>query len=196
MINRKSNVAQYRFVFKVALLVSIMSLTLLFYLFPKFPVIAHRQKKKLDLKIYVSDIPLTLQKKPGRPLPPRKPTLGPFVAVEDAELPEMLPVESPSLPGSLMQAGPGKPVEVPARPLLEYYPSMKGKPCQGEIQVLILINANGKVEDIQIVKNTTIDPTCLQRVKEAIRKTRWIPAKVGGKNVASWVSKTYKFNLK
>ncbi len=196
MINRKTNDLEYRFAFKVSLLISISILTVIFYLLPRFPVKPSLKKEKLELKIYVSDIPVTLQKKLGRPLPPRRPTLGPFVAVEEADLTEQLPVETPSLPGVASQTGAGKPVEIPARPLVEFYPSMEGSSCQGEIRVLILVSSTGQVEDIQVIKNTTADTTCLHRVREAIRKTRWIPARLGGKTVSSWVSKTYKFNLK
>jgi hypothetical protein len=86
--------------------------------------------------------------------------------------------------------------ETPPKPILEVYPTVSGLSCTGYIRLLLLVNKNGSAESIEIIENTTQADTCLSLTIEAVRKSRWIPAKIDKKAVDTWVTKTYKFNVK
>ncbi len=85
---------------------------------------------------------------------------------------------------------------IPPKPILEVYPTVSGLSCSGYIRLLLLVNKNGVAESIEIIENTTQLDTCLTLAVEAARKSRWIPAKVEKKAGDTWVTKTYKFNVK
>ncbi|MCK5453985.1 MAG: hypothetical protein KAJ16_06470, partial [Calditrichia bacterium] len=53
----------YKRTLKIALIASLLLLTIFFYLFPKFTKLSNPESKTIDIKIYVSDIPKTNQKK-------------------------------------------------------------------------------------------------------------------------------------
>ncbi len=188
----------FRHIFRLSLIVSITFLAILFYLFPRFNRNTDVKKTVSDVKIYVSDIPVTIQKT-GRPkLPPRRPDSGIPVASENIEIPDELPLDQASANLEIQGAdslAAGLMTEVPARPLLEIYPDVKGSSCKGYISLLLLVDTSGKIEDMKVLKNTTQSDSCLKQVREAVFKSVWIPARAGEKKVKSWTKKTYKFNI-
>jgi hypothetical protein len=181
-------------VFRKSLLIALIVLTILFYFFPRFAKLPEIEKQPLKIDIYVSDIPQTKQKSRVNPPPPARPYGIIPVPSEEADFPEELSLNTMPGTGQTNLPAPGLAPEVPAKPLLEVYPSVSGVTCKGYIRLLLLVNTYGQTESIEILENTTGTDTCLTLVKQAVSKSQWIPAKVGNKPVNSWVVKTYTFN--
>ena len=186
----------YRRTFKFALFFSLFLSTIFFYLFPKFERISQPPEEQIDIKIYVSDIPQTLQRNNATSLPPAKPYGFIPVPAEEADFPEefsfsLIPGtgETPGLTGGIVP-------EIPPKPILEVYPTVSGVSCSGHIRLLLLVNKKGIAEAFEIVENTTLQDTCVSLAIEAAKKSRWIPARVNDEAVDTWVTKTYKFNVK
>jgi hypothetical protein len=187
----------YNKVFKISLIISLFFLTLLFYFFPKFMRLQNLETQKIKVDIFVSDIPPTEQMSRVS-IPPRKPYgIIPMPVAEDV-LPDELLSETGEKSGAINSnlLVSGIPPEIPAKPILEVYPNVADSKCTGQIRLLILINEQGKSELIEIVENTTQNSTCLKLVINAANKSRWIPAKVNNKPVSSWVTKSYKFDIR
>jgi len=183
-------------IFKISLIISLIFITLLLYLFPKFDKLPDLRKQKIKIEIYVSDIPQTKQKSQIALLP-RKPYGVIPIPSETDELPEEITTpgsdDSGSITGNLLTAG--GPPEIPAKPILEVYPNVSGVDCKGYVRLLLLINKLGRTETIEVLENTTLSNECLSLVINAVKRNLWIPAKVDNKPVKSWVTKTYKFNI-
>jgi hypothetical protein len=192
----KAKEESYKRVFKIALLISLLLLTLSFYLYPKFGVLSSPEEKQIDIKIYVSDIPQTLQRSRNTPPPPAKPYGFIPVPAEEADFPEEISLSRIPGTGTTQTTLDGIAPEIPPKPVLEVYPTVSGVPCLGHIRLLILVNKNGIAETFEIIENTTQSDTCVSLAIEAAKKSRWIPAKVNNQSVDTWVTKTYKFNVK
>lgn len=186
----------YKRTFKIALIASLLLLTIFFYLFPKFTKLSNPESKTIDIKIYVSDIPKTNQKKKATVPPPAKPYGFIPVPAEEADFPEEISLSKFPGTGLSQETVIGIAPEIPPKPILEVYPTVSGLSCSGYIRLLLLVNKNGVAESIEIIENTTQLDTCLTLAIEAAKKSRWIPAKVSKKAVDTWVTKTYKFNVK
>lgn len=183
-------------IFKISLIISLIFIILILYLFPKFDKLPEMRKQKIEIEIYVSDIPQTKQKTKIA-FPPRAPYGVIPIPSERDELPEEITFPESddigSLTGNLLTAG--VPPEIPAKPILEVYPNVSGVDCKGYVRLLLLINKLGKVESIEVLENTTLSNECQSLTINAVKRNLWIPAKVDNKPVKSWVTKTYKFNI-
>ncbi|MBN2366314.1 MAG: hypothetical protein EH225_10200 [Calditrichaeota bacterium] len=180
-------------IFKKSLFITLIFLILLFYFIPRFPGITS-QKDELSFEIYVSDIPQTSQKNIRSSPPPARPVGMIPVPSEQADFPEEISLSKIPGEGQTNAAPVGIPPEVPPKPLLEVYPSVSGVTCKGYIRLLLLVDKMGRTASIEVLENSTGQDTCLTLVKEAVRKSRWIPASVEDKPVDSWVVKTYTFD--
>jgi hypothetical protein len=169
-------------------------LCLIFYLFPKIEKISQNVPEEIKIQIYVSEIPITEQKKTSAPPPPAKPYGHIPVPSETAEFPEEISISK--IPGHQENGviATGIVPETPPKPLFEVYPSISGVTCKGYISLLLLVNKNGMTETVQILEYTTLEDTCISLAVEAAKRSRWIPAKVNQEPVDSWITKTYKFN--
>jgi hypothetical protein len=196
MSEYKSKEDFYKRSFKVSLIASLFLLTIIFYIFPKFAKLSNREDKIIDIKIYVSDIPKTNQRKTAAAPPPAKPYGFIPIPVEEADFPEEISLSKFPGTGLSQENVIGIAPEIPPKPILEVYPTVSGLSCSGYIRLLLLVNKNGIAESIEIIENTTQLDTCLNLAIMAARKSRWIPAKVNKKSVDTWVTKTYKFNVK
>ncbi len=193
----KNDRDQYFFkTFKQSLVITLILLITIFYFFPRFDKISHQKSPEIPIKIYVSDIPVTRQKQSARPPAPSKPSGVIPIPAEKDVLPERIEIGGDSSALSPAFPNAGIPAEVPARPLLEVYPDVSGTSCKGFIRILLLVNKQGKVESYEILENSTGSEKCAGLAITAARKSRWIAAKVGGEPVESWVTKTYKFNVR
>lgn len=183
-------------IFKISLIISLIFITLLLYLFPKFNKLPDLRKQKIKIKIYVSDIPQTKQKTKIALLPGKPYGVIPIPSETD-ELPEEITIPGSdnidSLTGNLLTAG--IPPEIPAKPILEVYPNVSRVDCKGYVRLLLLINKLGRTESIEVLENTTFSNECLSLTINAVKRNLWIPAKVNNKPVKSWITKTYKFNI-
>lgn len=195
MYSSRDKDAEQRFVFKCSLLLSLCFLVLVFYLFPRFSEIKKIKTEPLQISIYVSDIPQTHQPTRKPHFPPARSVSSLYVPVEDQNLPEEVNHEAFYENKPAENFFEGISPEIPAKCWLEVYPSTLGVTCKGYIRLLLLVNARGQVETVEILENTTMADTCLSLVRQAAFKSRWIPAEVKGQPVNSWVTKVYKFNL-
>jgi len=196
MHDRTVKNVEFRYAFRYSLLVALSLLVLVFYLFPRFADRKTGTIPPVQIRIFISDIPQTRQQTSMKRLPPGRPASFILVPGEEPDLPDAIVLEeltgTANSPGSEMTLPP----EIPAKSLLEVYPSTSGVTCKGYIRVLLLINRMGMVETLEILENTTAADTCASLVREAALKSRWIPAKVKDEAVSSWVVKEYQFNLK
>jgi TonB family protein len=182
-------------ILKISLMISLGILILVFYIFPKFTGITEVSRQKINIKLFVSDIPQTRQLHTSR-MPPPKPTgVIPIVGDED-EFPEEISVQRDLGISAGDPLAAGIPPEIAAKPLLEVYPNVSGVTCKGYVKLLLLVNKVGRAEIIEVLENSTRAEQCKKLAIEAAKKSRWIPAKVNEKSVDSWVTKTYKFNIK
>ena len=169
---------------------------LLFYLFPD-----HRLKQTPVQEI-IQEPFLTLEDLPPPTRQNRPPSPNKRVQLPSLFIP--IPSETEDLPDSLslptFPAETGKEVnispvfrEIPPRPVLEIYPNTKKISCKGEIQLYILIDMNGKVAEVEVLKNTTNNSECLRKTLQAVKKTRWLPGRRNGQPESMWVKKTFRF---
>jgi TonB family protein len=176
-------------------MISLGILTLVFYVFPKFASITEERRQKIKIKLFVSDIPQTRQTHDSRTPPPKPSGVIP-VAGEEDEFPKEISIRHELGISSGDPLAAGIPPEIAAKPVLEVYPNVSGVTCKGYVRLLLLINEQGRVELIEVLENSTRIDQCQKLAIEAAKKSRWIPAKVNEKSVDSWVTKTYKFNIK
>jgi hypothetical protein len=150
---------------------------------------------KIQLEVYVSNIPQTVQNVKSSHPPPAKPSGYIPIPAETMDLPEEIFIST--LPGNdtTVQLSLGIAPEIPPKPLFEVYPRISGVTCKGQVSLLLLVNENGRTESIEVLQNSTAQDTCLKVAIEAARKSRWIPARVLDEPVSSWITKTYKFNI-
>ncbi len=180
-------------ILKSTLLITLLLLISAFYFFPRISRVTVPEKT-LKIDIYVSEIPQTKQKPARGSPPPVRPTGVIPVPSEEPDIPDEIPLTHIPGVGSSGALPTGIPPEVPAKPLLEVYPSVSGVTCKGYIRLLLLVDKMGKTASFEILENTTGQDTCLSLVREAVRKSRWIPASVEEQPVDSWVVKTYTFD--
>lgn len=196
-----------RYYFKSSLIISILIITLLFLIFPKFDI-PPKEVEAPVIVLEIKDIPPT--KNPGRRAP--KPPSRPFVPVESdvAVLEEELVekwddvnnIDLPGLPGVGGYGGTtgkGVSTKVNPRPILEVVPEYDEKEIEkgkkGYIKLFIQIDSKGKVVSVDVIENTTGSKILEKAVIDATFKTRYTPAKVNGKPVADDITRTYTFNL-
>ncbi|GAB4330984.1 MAG: hypothetical protein Kow0037_07270 [Calditrichia bacterium] len=171
---------------------------LLFYLYPKFEKYSTLQRQKIDIQIFIEDIPLTNQefRLEKREAPDATRDL-PVAFSDEPELPDSLKLfvvakrNSSGSPAAFQ-----KHVITKAKIIYEQYPELQKTKCNGRIRLLLLVEINGKVAEIEVVENSTGSVECLEVAKRACLNSRWLPAIQAGKPIPSWVEKTYLFKEK
>ncbi len=189
------NETQFRLRFRIALILTLILCITTFYLFPRFGPITTPKKQTIRITIQVSEIPPTHQPFAKKRIRPQVPEIGVPVVGEEADFPEDLPLNRTAGDTLTTYQLTGKPVEIPARPLLDVYPDISTTSCKGVVRLLLLVNRTGKIEAVEVLENTTGSRKCLNLAIQAARRSRWLPARINQQPVDSWVTKTYKFNL-
>jgi TonB family protein len=64
----------------------------------------------------------------------------------------------------------------------------------GIVKLKIKVNDRGKVEEVEVVFNSTNSKACEQKAIEAVRQSRYQPARVQLRSVAAWTVVEYGFN--
>jgi len=161
----------------------------------------------------VEDIPATVQAA-GRPVPPLpavpipsdEPSLPADLTIEKTDL-DFSPQSAVSDSSSGSDAGYGSGqgsrtgaiVVLPPRPIADVFPEYpvgeKKRGTQGEIELTLLVDDNGRVQNVQVLRNTTQSLACEEAAVQAAYQTRFMPARSGQEPVAVWIHKTYKFSL-
>ncbi len=152
----------------------------------------------------VSDIPRTTQSGGRRqPTPPEMPAIP-----IEAESESILETETiaftgfsfndlPPMPGP-PTGGSGGGVSTGPRLVKEVFPNIsdriKGKGVKGEIELRVKVNANGKVEDIELLRNTTQSSEIAQAAIEAARQCVYMPGMRGNKPVSVWTTRKLRID--
>jgi len=110
-----------------------------------------------------------------------------FISVENPE--EILPVKDIFVP----YEEPPQPVEM----IQPIYPEMaRQADIEGEVWVKALIDKEGRVRDVVILKQRGANAGFEEAAIEAARATSWKPAINMGVSVAVWISYKISFRLK
>ena len=183
----------------------ILSISLLFYLFPKFLGEAEKVVATFQEEIETFDIPQTEQIK--IPEPPARPSVP--IASEDDFFDEDITIEDTDLEdfedwvAPSDESGPDDkfiPYDQAPRPKIPLgdliiYPELAREAgIEGKIFVRAFINTKGVVTGTKIVKglpNTGLDEAALN----AIKKSRWYPARQRDKKVGVWITIPIDFSL-
>jgi protein TonB len=183
----------------------ILSISLLFYLFPRFLGEAEKVATTFQEEIETFDIPQTEQIK--IPEPPARPSVP--IASEDDFFDEDITIEDTDLEdfedwvAPSNESGPDDkfiPYDQAPRPkiplgdLIVYPELAREAGIEGKIFVRAFINTKGIVTATKIVKglpNTGLDEAALN----AIKKSRWYPARQRDKKVGIWLTIPVDFSL-
>jgi protein TonB len=183
----------------------ILSISLLFYLFPRFLGEAEKVAATFQEEIETFDIPQTEQIK--IPEPPARPSVP--IASEDDFFDEDITIEDTDLEdfedwvAPSDESGPDDkfiPYDQAPRPkiplgdLIVYPELAREAGIEGKIFVRAFINTKGIVTATKIVKglpNTGLDEAALN----AIKKSRWYPARQRDKKVGIWLTIPVDFSL-
>ena len=183
----------------------ILSISLLFYLFPRFLGEAEKVATTFQEEIETFDIPQTEQIK--IPEPPARPSVP--IASEDDFFDEDITIEDTDLEdfedwvAPSDESGPDDkfiPYDQAPRPkiplgdLIVYPELAREAGIEGKIFVRAFINTKGIVTATKIVKglpNTGLDEAALN----AIKKSRWYPARQRDKKVGIWLTIPVDFSL-
>jgi len=183
----------------------ILSISLLFYLFPRFLGEAEKVAATFQEEIETFDIPQTEQMK--IPEPPARPSVP--IASEDDLFDEDITIEDTDLEdfedwvAPSGESGPDDKFipydqaprpKVPLGDLIIYPELAREAGIEGKIFVRAFINTKGIVTATKIVKglpNTGLDEAALN----AIKKSRWYPARQRDKKVGIWLTIPVDFSL-
>jgi len=189
---------------KIALIISLSLIILIFYFFPDFFNLKNKTSASQPIIFFSSDIPTTVQsekpesrafQRPPEPNISVKGELEPVEVLNDAFVKNnSLTLSSPD--GTVPENKSDNlslPPFVP-RQILEVIPKKVEDNIKGIITLSLKIGKDGKVVSYIVLNNTTNCTECLKNVIAAIYKSKWEPASVNGNKIEYWIEKSYKFN--
>ena len=195
---------RFPFIIRVTGLLSIILLISLFFVLPRFT--GETVQEHYDqIIIEQIDIPQTQQIE--RPPPPARPSIP--IESEDEDLADDLTIEETDLSDFEAWDAPPPPPSgpqvkfipyddppVPLTPIKPKYPEIAQEAgIEGTVFIQAFIDKKGRVIETTIIKgipNTGLDEAAI----EAIRKTRFRPAKQRERAVGVWISIPVNFKLK
>jgi len=191
---------------KIALIISLSLIILIFYFAPAFSFLNNTTSKKNPIIFFSSDIPPTVQTeeiKNTASQKPHEPSISITGKLEPVEVLNDVSIQTSALASS-SENGEGiskgnkagatsLPPFVP-RQILEVIPQRVDEDIKGIINLSLKIGKDGKVVSYIVLSNTTNCTECLKNVIDAIHKSRWEPAAVNGNKIDYWIEKSYKFN--
>ena len=195
---------RFPFIIRVTGLLSIIFLISLFFVLPRFTG-QGVQEHYDQIIIEQIDIPQTQQIE--RPPPPARPSIP--IESEDEDLADDLTIEETDLSDFEAWDAPPPPPSgpqvkfipyddppVPLTPIRPKYPEIAQEAgIEGTVFIQAFIDKKGRVIETTIIKgipNTGLDEAAI----EAIRKTRFRPAKQRERAVGVWISIPVNFKLK
>ena len=195
---------KFPFIIRITGLFSVITLVLLFYFLPRFTTEIFEQEFN-QIIIEQIDIPQTQQIE--RPPPPARPSipiesededLADDITIEETDLGDFEAWDAPPPPPSGPQVRfiPYDDPPVPLTPIRPKYPEIAQEAgIEGTVYVQAFIDVKGRVKELKIIKgipNTGLDEAAI----EAIRKTRFRPAKQRERPVGVYISIPVNFRLK
>ena len=202
-VNREAEYREER-IYTLRLLRSLaLTLVLLIVLFQAWKRMPQIQRPvalpKEEVYFAVEEVPVTRQgvrkpppPRPVVPIPTEEPTVPEDLTIEETDL-------KPEASLAKLPDGDGLAAIVPPRPVAEVFPEYPEKErkrgVQGEVELAMLVDEHGVVQNVQVVRNTTGSKLCAQAAVKAAYQTRFLPARKKNQFVAVWIRKTYKFGL-
>jgi len=190
----------YRKRIEASLVVTLAIIIIFFQVTPKIIKREPYELPPVNFTFQIEDIPATRQRYGRRP-PPR-----PVVPVpsEDPDLPDDYTIDETIFdwkagdsPEGIMGVTSGRQDTIPARPVVqvlpEYPKTLQKQGIKGIVKALLWVNEEGTVEEVVISENTTGSEDCADLAEQAAKKNSYLPARIGNKKVASWVSCIYTF---
>lgn len=201
---------QYSLRVRWILIGTVASISLLFYAFPRFRSDTTEAAERFDEMVETIDIPPTQQFQ--APPPPSRPSIP--VESEDEDIAEDITIEETDLEDFNWDAPPPPPDSGPTVRFIPYdeapvpiggytaiqrnvrYPPIAQEAgIEGTVIVQAFVDDKGRVTETVILKgipNTGLDEAAV----EAIRRTRFHPAKQRDRAVGVWISIPVNFRLK
>ena len=195
---------KYPVIKRLSTLFSIILLILIFLIYPRYLGLIALEDVELQ-EIIIENIPQTQQIE--KPPPPARPSVP--VESEDEDIADDLTIEETDLDSFEAWDAPPPPPEGPRVKFIPYddppqplssirpvYPEIAQEAgIEGTVVVQVFVDKKGRVKDTLVLKgipNTGLDEAAM----EAIRKTRFRPAKQRERAVGVWISIPVNFKLK
>lgn len=195
---------QYRIVVRASGLIGILLLTAGFLSFPRMVA---KMELEEDIQIVIEQIDIPQTEQFEQPPPPARPSipvesesedLADDVTIDEFDLADFDPWAAPPPPPE----GPNVvfiPYDDPPRPLSPIrpkYPEIAQEAgIEGTVYIQVFVDKKGRVQQTLVLKgipNTGLDEAAM----DAIRKTRFAPAKQRERPVGVWISIPVNFRLK
>jgi len=194
----------YPFIVRVMALLSVFILVFMFLLFPRF---GGKLVLEEQAQIIIEQIEIPQTQQINRPPPPARPSIP--IESESEDISEDLTMDELDLESFEAWDAPPPPPEgpqvkfipyddppVPKTPIRPEYPEIAQEAgIEGTVYVQAFIDERGRVKEVLIAKgipNTGLNEAAM----EAIRKTRFNPAKQRERAVGVWISIPVNFKLK
>jgi len=194
----------YPFIVRVMALLSVFILVIMFLLFPRF---GGKLVLEEQAQIIIEQIEIPQTQQINRPPPPARPSIP--IESESEDISEDLTMDELDLESFEAWDAPPPPPEgpqvkfipyddppVPKTPIRPEYPEIAQEAgIEGTVFVQAFIDEKGRVKEVLIAKgipNTGLNEAAM----EAIRKTRFRPAKQRERAVGVWISIPVNFKLK
>tara|TARA_B100001996_G_scaffold3411_1_gene2904 strand:- start:2909 stop:3529 length:621 start_codon:yes stop_codon:yes gene_type:complete len=185
----------------------ILGISILFYLFPRFLGEAKKVTTTIQQEIETFDIPQTEQIK--LPEPPPRPSVpvasedeffDEDITIDDTDMENFDDWEAPQVDSNMKFEYIAREVEPAPYPgfrvedFVEYPELAKEAGIEGRVIIAAFINKKGIPKNIYLVKGVfeSLDNAALNAVKQS----RWTPAKQQGKRIGVWVNIPVSFKLK
>ena len=203
---KKTNQLQYQYpiTVRLAILSGIILVTILFLVFPRFLATVEFEKIK-QIEIESIDIPQTEQidntpppARPSIPVPSDDEDIAEDLTLDELDFDDFSNLDAPPPPpsGPKVKFIPYDDPPVAITPIRPVYPDIAQEAgIEGVVVVQAFIDKKGRVKETLILKgvpNTGLDEAAM----EAIRKTRFRPAKQRERSVGVWISIPVNFRLK
>ena len=186
---------------------SFVGITLLILTFLIFPRVVNRVELDEEVQIIIEQIDIPQTEQFDRPPPPARPSvpvesesedIADDVTLDEFNLDDFDAWDAPPPPpeGPRVKFIPYDDPPVPLSPIRPKYPEIAQEAgIEGTVVVQVFVDEKGRVKDTVILKgipNTGLDEAAM----EAIRKTRFRPAKQRERAVGVWISIPVNFKLK
>ena len=195
---------QYPITVRVAILSGIVLVTISFLLFPRFLATVEFEKIK-QIEIESIDIPQTQQidntpppARPSIPVPSDDEDIAEDLTLDELDFDDFSNLDAPPPPpsGPKVKFIPYDDPPVAITPIRPVYPEIAQEAgIEGVVVVQAFIDKKGRVKETLVLKgvpNTGLDEAAM----EAIRNTRFRPAKQRERSVGVWISIPVNFRLK
>mgnify|MGYP001244879776 FL=1 len=195
---------QYPITVRIAILLGIILVTISFLLFPRFLATVEFEKIK-QIEIESIDIPQTEQidntpppARPSIPVPSDDEDIAEDLTLDELDFDDFSNLDAPPPPpsGPKVKFIPYDDPPVAITPIRPVYPEIAQEAgIEGVVVVQAFIDKKGRVKETLILKgvpNTGLDEAAM----EAIRNTRFRPAKQRERSVGVWISIPVNFRLK